>query len=82
MLHDIISAMRTTLSLEDDAMQAIKTYAEDHDLSFGKAASELIRRGMRYRIRTAKRNGLTVFEVPDDVPPITSEQVHQILDEE
>lgn len=63
-------------------MQAIKAYAENHALSLGKAASELIRRGMRYRIRTAKHNGLTVFEVPDDVPHITSEQIHRVLDEE
>lgn len=74
--------MRTTLSLEDDAMQAIKSYAENHDLSLGKAASELIRRGTRYRIQTIKHNGLTIFDVPDDVPPITSEQIYKILDEE
>ncbi|MFL6465000.1 MAG: hypothetical protein ACJ73N_11400 [Bryobacteraceae bacterium] len=74
--------MRTTLALEDDAMQAIKAYAENYHLSLGKAASELIRRGVRYRIPTIKRNGLTVFEVPDDVPSITSERVHQLLNEE
>jgi len=75
--------MRTTLSLEDDAMQAIKSYAEDHDLSLGKAASELIRRGVRYQIPIVKlRNGLSVFDPPSDFPTITSERVYQLLDEE
>ncbi len=74
--------MRTTLSIEDDAMQAIKTYAETHDLSLGKAASELIRRGVHYQIPIVKRNGLSVFQVPDDFPIITSERAYQLLDEE
>jgi hypothetical protein len=75
--------MRTTLSLEDDAIQAVKEYAEDNHLSLGKAASELIRRGRRYQIPIVKQpNGLYVFEVPDDVPSITSERIHQLLDEE
>lgn len=75
--------MRTTLSLEDDAVQAIKTYAEDHDLSLSKAASELIRRGVRYQIPIIKKdNGLFVFDVPDGAPTLTSERVYQALDEE
>ena len=51
-------------------------------LSFGKAAFDLIRRGARYRVPTIKRKGLTAFETPDDVPSITSERVHQLLNEE
>ena len=82
MLNDIIKGMRTTLSLEDDAMQSIKTYAETQDLSLCKAASELIPRGLHYQIPIVKRNGLSVFQVPDDFPTVTSERVYQLLDEE
>ena len=74
--------MRTTLSLEDDAMQAIKEYAEISHISLGKAASELIRRGVRYQIPIVKRNGLAVFDPPGAFPTITSERVYQLLDEE
>jgi len=74
--------MRTTLSLEDDAIEAIRDFAETKNLSLGKAASELIRRGARYQLRTKKLNGLPVFEVPDDFPKITSERVRELLDEE
>jgi hypothetical protein len=73
--------MRTTLSLDHDAAAAIKAYARQAHTSLGKAASELVRRGARYQIGTHKHNGVPVFDVPDDFPVITSEQVRQLLDE-
>ena len=74
--------MRTTISIEDDAMEAIQAYARDHRLSLGKAASELVRRGIRYQIGTRKVNGLSVFDAPNDFPRITTEKVRELLDEE
>ncbi len=67
--------MRTTLSLEDDAVKAIQAYARSNQLSLSKAASELIRRGVRYHLRIRKLNGVPVFDVPDDFPLITAERV-------
>lgn len=74
--------MRTTLSLENDAIEAIQAYAKRHRLSLGKAASELIRRGRRYQPRTRKVNGLPVLDAPDDVPVVTTERVRELWDEE
>lgn len=74
--------MRTTLSLEDDAAKAIRAYAQSNRLSLGKAASELIRRGVRYQLGTRRVNGISVFDVPDDFPTITTERVRELLDEE
>jgi hypothetical protein len=74
--------MRTTLALEDDAITAIQRYARTNRLSLGRAASELIRRGVRYQLGTRKLNGIPVLEAPDDFPLITSERVRQLLDEE
>jgi hypothetical protein len=74
--------MRTTLALEDDAITAIQRYARTNRLSLGRAASELIRRGVRYQLGTRKLNGIPVLEAPDDFPIITSEKVRQLLDEE
>jgi hypothetical protein len=48
----------------------------------GRAASELIRRGVCYQLRTRKLNGLPVFDAPDDFPAITTERVRELLDEE
>ena len=74
--------MRTTLSLQDDAANIIRTYAKRRKLSMGKAASELVRRGARYQLGTRQVNGLLVFDVPDDFPVITSERVRELLEEE
>ena len=74
--------MRTTLTLENDAARAIRLYSEHRGISLGKAASELIRRGTRYELRTRMVNGIPVFDVPEDFPLITAQQVREILDEE
>ena len=74
--------MRTTLSLEDDAIDVIRAYARTSQLSMGRAASELIRRGVRYQLGTRKLNGLPVFEAPDDFPASSTERVRELLDEE
>ena len=55
--------MRTTLSLENDATAAVKTFAHDNRLSLGKAASELIRRGVRYQLAAKRLNGLPPYAI-------------------
>ena len=72
--------MRTTLSLDDDAMKAVRTHARANHLSMGRAASELIRRRGRYQLGTRKRNGLPVFDAPHDFPAISAERVRELLD--
>ena len=71
--------MRITLSLEDDAAKEIRAYAKKHRLSLGRAASELIRRGGRYQLRTRKVNGFPVFDASDDFPVIKTERVRELL---
>jgi len=74
--------MRTTLSLQDDAVKLIRAHAKRRRLSLGKAASELVRRGARFQLGTRRVNGLVVFDTPDDFPIITNERVKKLLDEE
>jgi hypothetical protein len=74
--------MRTTLSLESDAIKAIQAYARSRRLSLGKAASELVRRGARYQVGTRKVNGLPILDASDEFPMITSERVRELCDEE
>ena len=76
------SFMRTTLSLESDAIKAIQAYARSRHLSLGKAASELVRRGAHYQVGTRKVNGLPVLDASDDFPVVTSERVRELCDEE
>ena len=67
--------MRTTISLDDDVFQVVKTYAENRVLAMGKALSELVRRGLSAPPKTRVVNGLVVFDVAEDSDPVTSEHV-------
>ena len=73
--------MRTTISLDDDVVQEIKTYAKNRDVSIGKAVSDLVRRGLRAPLRTRIVNGFHVVELPPDSPIVTSEDVKRLQDE-
>jgi hypothetical protein len=74
--------MRTTLALDDDATMALESFARGNRLSLGKAASELIRRGVQYRLPTKKVNGFPVFDLPPGFPTVTTRQIQDILVEE
>ena len=73
--------MRTTLSLDDDLLPQVKTYAESRDISVGKAVSELVRRGLHSPLQTRIVNGFHVVELPAGAPPVTSEHVHSLQEE-
>jgi hypothetical protein len=73
--------MRTTLSLDDDVLQEVKTYAKSRDVAIGKAVSDLIRRGLRAPLQTRVVNGFHVVELPPGSPPISTEDVEKIQEE-
>jgi len=50
--------MRTTLSLDEDVIQLVKSYAENRSMAMGKAVSELVRRGLSAPVKTRTVNGL------------------------
>ncbi|MGC9987371.1 MAG: hypothetical protein ABSC07_02200 [Terriglobales bacterium] len=70
--------MRTTLSLDEDVIQLVKSYAENRSMAMGKAVSELVRRGLSAPVKTRTVNGLVVFDVPEDGDPVTSERVKRL----
>ena len=74
--------MRTTLTLDDDVFESIKRYAEDRSLPLGKAASELLRRGIAARWPLREVNGLPVFDLPPDSPRVTSDDVRRVESEQ
>ena len=77
-----MTGMRTTLAIEDDALEILRAHAEERGISLGKAASDLIRNGSRYHLSTRRLNGLPVFEVPEDFPLVTDQFVKNLADEE
>jgi hypothetical protein len=73
--------MRTTLNLDDDALELLREYSQTRSLPLGKAASELVRRGAKAPVPTRMVNGFVVFDIPPGGPKISSERVKQLESE-
>lgn len=68
--------MRTTLSLDDDALEAARKLAVLRNEPLGRTVSDLMRRGLTARASyTGGDSGFPVFHVAEDSPLITLEDV-------
>jgi hypothetical protein len=74
--------MRTTLNLDDDVLELLKGYAENRSVALGKAASELVRRGLNAPVETRLVNGFYAVVLPENSSKITSERVKQLIEDE
>jgi hypothetical protein len=74
--------MRTTLNLDDDALELLRKYSQTRSLALGKAASELVRRGVNAPVQTKLVNGFWTVVLPKGGKKITSERVKQLLEDE
>ena len=75
-------AMRTTFTLDDEVFRLVRQYAESRSLGLGKAVSELVRRGFATPQPTREVNGLKVFDLPSDSPPVTAKKVEELKGED
>lgn len=73
--------MRTTLSLDDDVLREIKTYARSREIALGKAVSELVRRGLHAPLQTRVVNDFHVVELPPGSPRVSTEHVRKLQEE-
>jgi hypothetical protein len=73
--------MRTTITIEDDAFETANAYARARALKLGQAVSELIRLANRRQMAMRQVDGIWVFDLPADTPPVTERQVRELLDE-
>ena len=73
--------MRTTLTLEDDAVALAKKLARRKRLTLGQAVSELVRRGASRPVPTTERHGLTLIRLPERTTPVTVAAVEELLDD-
>jgi|SRR5277367_5416679 hypothetical protein len=74
--------MRTTLNLDDDVVELLRSYAESRSVALGKAASDLMRRGLTSPMQTRMVNGFCAVILPEDSPVVTSERIKQLLEDE
>jgi hypothetical protein len=73
--------MRTTLSLEDDAIEMARRHARRHGISLGKAISDLVKKGAQRPLLTLERNGFKVARLPEGSLPVRSDQVEKLLED-
>lgn len=74
--------MRTTLSIDDDVLQAAKGLAARTQKTVGEVVSELARRGLKPVGKTPrKRNGIPLLPGRAAAPPVTPELVNKLRDE-
>lgn len=79
--------MRTTLDIEDDALEAVKELARHEGTTAGKVVSELIRRALN---GTPTKNRKSGYKYRNGIPVIpsregeliTNEHINRIRDEE
>jgi hypothetical protein len=72
---------RTTLQLEDDAIEVAKAHAARHRITLGQAVSDLVRQGAERPMLTVERNGFRVLRLDPRSPKVTAAQVDELLDE-
>jgi hypothetical protein len=74
--------MRTTLTIDDDVLQAARALATARGESLGAVVSELARRGLKPSAPVAYREEFPVFEVGEDAPVFGPDEVNRALDDE
>lgn len=73
--------MRTTLTLDDDVLELAAHQAKLRGVSLGKAVSDLLRRGLNASTPAQNKDGLVVFQLPEDSPKVTTDDVRRIESE-
>jgi hypothetical protein len=71
--------MRTTLTLDEDVFEAVRSRAEASGNTMGEVISELARLGLRFPGEAAPSNGLPMFRVEPDSPMIPGNRARDLL---
>ncbi len=72
---------RTTLQLEDDAMDVARAHAQRHRLTLGQAVSELVRKAAERPLLTEERSGLRVLRLNRRSPQVTAARVDELRED-
>lgn len=70
--------MRTTLNLDNDIFELASRQAKLRGVSIGKTISDLVRRGLTAATPSREENGLVVFQLPQNSPTVTTDDVRRI----
>jgi hypothetical protein len=70
--------VRTTVTIDDDVLELARRRAKLRRQSVGKTLSDMARRGLMAATPAREEDGLVVFELPPDSPPVTTEDVQRL----
>lgn len=73
--------MRTTLSIDDDVLAAVRSRAELENRAIGDVLSELARTALHESRNTVTRNGLPIFKRATKGTVITLDIVNSLRDD-
>ncbi|TPE47002.1 CopG family transcriptional regulator [Amaricoccus solimangrovi] len=73
--------MRTTLSIDEDVLNAARALAAQQRRSIGEVISDLARRSLHPPLPQGERNGIPLLSPRPDAPPITLELVNRLRDD-
>jgi hypothetical protein len=73
--------MRTTLHLDDDIYEAVRSLAAIERTSVGKVLCRLVRRALSPAPTPFPAAGFPVFDVPAGTPALTPDMVRDAMDE-
>jgi hypothetical protein len=73
--------MRTTLSLDDDALEIAKMLSRQRRISLGKAVSELVRKAARQPVMTEARGDFQIVTLPAGSPAVAASHVDDLLED-
>jgi hypothetical protein len=75
--------MRTTVTIDDDLLEAARGLAAQRNVSIGRILSDLIRKGMKPNASIGKgKGGFPTFKQSPDALPITLEMVKRAEEDE
>jgi hypothetical protein len=72
---------RTTIQIEDDAIEVARAHAQRHRLTLGQAVSELVRRAAERPLVTEERSGLRVLRLDRRSPKVTAARIDELREE-
>ena len=78
----MISAMRTTLDIDADVLQAIKELGGLHKKTAGQMLSELVRKALCPPRKYTVRNGVPIIHRHPGSPVMTTADVRRWMDED
>jgi uncharacterized membrane protein len=73
--HERHQIMRTTLTIDDDVLAAVRARAQYENRAIGDVLSELARSALRAAPSPAMRNGLPILQRANAAQPVTLEAV-------